>query len=83
MASCATGWSPKGAEDSAGVKPARAVFGKDFFPVDVAGLQLRDGSMSAVGTDQRGAHSESAFGEIQAHCGRYGHAVKRHPADQI
>ena len=63
------------AEDSAGVEPARAVLAEDFVPVDVAGLELRDGGVAAIVGAQCGAHAEAAFGEVQAVACRAADAV--------
>ena len=75
-------WSPKGAEDSAGVKPASAQFAEDVVPVDFAWLELRDRRVAAVGAAQRRAHSEAALGEIEAVAGGASHAVVFHPANE-
>src|SRR4029453_12175868 len=69
----------KGAEDPAGVKPARAETAEDLFPVDVARAELRDGGVAAIGTAERGADAEAAFGEVQPVPDRSSNAVVLHP----
>ena len=68
------------AEDSAGVQPAGAELAEDFVPIDVAGLELGDGGVAAIGGAHCGAHAEAAFGEIEAVAGGAADAVVRHPA---
>src|SRR5437660_4166448 len=36
------------AENAAGMKPTRAFFDKDFFPIDLAGLEVRNRRMPAI-----------------------------------
>ena len=67
------------AEDSAGVKPARAFLAEDLFPVDVAGLELADRGVAAVRASQRRAHAESALGKVQAVAHRAADAVVLDP----
>ena len=71
------------AEDAAGVEPARAVLAENFIPINVAGLQLRHRGVAAVGATERGAHAESALGEIQAVAHRAADAVVGHPAHKL
>src|SRR6266446_3548761 len=69
------------AKDSARVKPARAFFGKDFFPIDIAGLELGNRRVPAIRTSKRGAHAKPALGEIQAVADRAADAVVFDPTD--
>ena len=69
------------AEDAAAVKPAGPVFGENLIPVDLAGLQLRDGGVPPVGASERRANAEAALGEIQAVADGAADAVIRGPAD--
>ena len=62
------------------VEPAGAVLAEDLVPIDIAGLELRDGGVAAVGAAQRGAHAESALGEVQAVAHGAADAVEWHPA---
>ena len=39
---------------------------KMLIPVDVAGLELRDGGVAAIGAADGAAHAEAALGEVQA-----------------
>ena len=72
--------SPRAREDAAAVEPARALGAEDGFPVDVAGTQLRDGGMAAVGAADRAPHAEAALGEVQAVAHRPADAVVGRPA---
>ena len=68
-------------EDAAGVEPARAVLGaEDRFPVEIAGLDLADGGVAAVGAAGGGAHAEAALGKVEAVAHGAAHAVVRDPA---
>ena len=69
------------AKNPAGVKPARALFDKDCFPVNLAGLELRNGRVPAIRTSESGAHAKPTLGEIQAVADRAADAVIFDPAD--
>src|SRR6266481_9520990 len=64
------------------MKPARALFAKNLIPIDVAGLQLRDGRVPAIVTSQRRAHAEAALRKIEAVARRAAHAIVFHPTYQ-
>src|SRR5262249_30360450 len=72
----------QGAEDTARVKPAGALFAENTFPIDLAGLELRNGSMSAVGTSGRPSHSESTIDKVQTVACCPSNTVVGEPADQ-
>ena len=72
----------KRAKNAAGVEPAGAVPAEDGVPIDLAGLELRDGGVAAVGTSQRRARAESALGEVQPVAHRAADSVEWHPAYQ-
>ena len=55
---------------------------EDGFPIEVAGLDLADGSVAAVGTARRRAHAEAALSEVEAVAHGAAHAVVRNPADE-
>src|SRR5438552_8885361 len=67
--------------NTAGMKPARAFLDKDSFPIDLAGLEVRNRRVPAIRTSERGAHAKSALGEIQAVADRAADAVVLDPAD--
>ena len=70
-------------EDAAGVKPARAVLvAEDRLPIEVAGLDLADGGVAAIGAAGGGAHAESALGEVEAVAHGAADAVVRNPVEQ-
>src|SRR5437763_1172195 len=60
-------------ENAAGMEPARAA--KDRVPIEIAGFELGDGGVAAVGAAERGARAESALGEVEA--------IARAPADAV
>src|SRR5258708_2615496 len=64
------------------MKPARTLLGKNMIPIDVAGLQLRDGRVSTIVTSQCCTHSEAALRKIEAVARRAAHAIVLHPAHQ-
>ena len=68
------------AENSAGVQPARAVLSKNFIPVEIAGLQMRNRRVSAIVRARRRAYAESALRKIQSVARRSADAIVRHPA---
>src|SRR5205823_6455353 len=68
-------------KDSSGVKPARAFFAEDLFPIDVARLQLRHRRMSSIRTTNSAAHAKSTFGEIQSIADCPSDAIVRNPTD--
>ena len=72
----------KSAEDTAGVKPARAEFAEDIFPIDVAGFQLRDRSVAAIGAAKSGADAEASLSKVEAVADGAADAIVRDPADQ-
>ena len=48
------------------MEPA-ATFGReDALPIDIADSELGDGSVATIGTSRGGAHTKTAFGEIEA-----------------
>src|SRR6266404_1449796 len=62
------------------MKPAGSpLWAKDLFPIEVAGLHLRDGGMAAIGTSQRRAHAEAALGEVESVAHGAPDAVVLHP----
>ena len=70
-------------EDAAGVEPARAVLGaEDRVPVEVAGFDLADGGVAAVGAAGGGAQAEAALGEVEAVAHGAANAVVRDPSEQ-
>ena len=71
------------AEDATGVKPAGAERAEDLVPVDVAGFQLRDGGVPAIGATQRGAHAEASLGEVEAVAHGAADAVVLHPGHAL
>ncbi len=68
------------AEDAAGVEPAGAFFAEDLVPVDVAGLELGDGGVAAVGAAEGCADAEAALGEVEAVASGAAYAVVFGPA---
>ena len=62
------------------MKPAGPVFRKDLAPINIAGLELRDGGVTAIGTAEGGAYAETAFGEIQSVAHGAAHAIVGNPA---
>src|ERR1700754_54185 len=66
-------------EDAAGVKPARAFVTEDLVPIDIAGLELRHGRVTAIGTTGSGTYAETAFGEVQSVAHRASDTIKLHP----
>ena len=77
------GGSGERGEDAAGMKPARAVrMAEDRFPIEVAGLDLADGGVAAVGAAGRGAHAEAALSKVEAVANGAADAVIRNPADE-
>ena len=63
------------AKNSAGVKPARALCSENPFPVNVAGLQLRNRRMPTIRTTQSSANPKASLGEIQPVTHTTAHAV--------
>src|SRR5947209_6833969 len=47
------------------MEPAGAFAGEDGVPMDVAGAELRNGGVSAIGAAQRSADAESTFRKVQ------------------
>ena len=85
MASTAT--SAVEAESAAKMPPVcsqRAPFSlpKDRVPIEVAGLDLADGGVAAVGAAGRGAHAEAALSKVEAVADGAADAVVRNPADE-
>ena len=66
-------------EDAARVEPAHALLPEQRVPVDVAGLQLRDGRQPAVRAAARAAAAVAALDEVEAVPDRAADAVVRHP----
>src|SRR6266403_242033 len=64
------------------MKPARALLTKNLIPIDVAGLQLRDGRVPTIVTSQRRTHAEAALRKIEAVARRASHAIVFHPTHQ-
>ncbi len=71
----------EGGEDAAGVEPPGALVPEDRVPVDLAGTQLGDGGVAAVGASEGGPHPEAALGEVEAVPDGAPDAVVGHPAD--
>ena len=70
-------------EDSAGMEPARAVAGaEDRLPIEIAGLDLADGSVAAVGTAGGSAHAKAALSKVEAVAHGAADAIVRDPADE-
>src|SRR5262245_43825227 len=69
------------AEDAARVQPPRALALEDRGPVDVAGFQLRNGGVAAIGATDTGPNAETALDEVEAVAGLAADAVVLHPAD--
>ncbi len=63
------------------MEPARSELAEEVVEVDVAGLQLADGGVAAVGHADRPAHAEAALGEVESVAGRTAHTVGRDPHD--
>src|SRR5256885_3185161 len=63
------------------MKPACAFFDNDFFPIDLARLELRNRRVPAIRTSERGAHAKSASCEIQDVADCAADAVVLDPAD--
>ena len=77
------GGSGKRGEDAAGVEPARAVLrAEDRLPIEVAGLDLADGGVAAVGAADGGAHAEAALSKVEAVADGAADAVVRNPANE-
>src|SRR5215469_4055105 len=70
------------AKDAAGVEPARPKRSEYLFPIEVAGLELRDCGMAAIGAAESGAYAIAALGEVQAVSDGTADAVVFHPAHQ-
>src|SRR6185369_7648025 len=68
------------AENSTRVKPASAFSSKDLIPINIARLQLRDGSMTAIRTTRRGANSVATFRKVQAIAYGSSNAIELNPA---
>ena len=68
-------------EDAAGVEPFAAGGGEEGVPVDVAGLHLGGGAVSAVDTAFGAADTEAAFGEVDGVADAFAHAVVGDPVD--
>src|SRR5260370_30876747 len=69
------------AADSASVKPARAFCSENLFPINVAGLQLRDRRMPTIRTTQSRTHAKASLGKIQPVTHTAAHAVILDPFD--
>src|SRR5271157_3624405 len=70
-------------EDAAGVKALRAVLGsEDRGPVEVAGFELADGGVAAVGTAGGGAEAEASLSEVEAVADGAAYAVIGNPFEQ-
>ncbi len=85
MASAATAAVDGGerGEDAAGVEPARAVLrAEDGCPVEVAGFDLADGGVAAIGAARGGAQAESALSEVEAVAHGAADAVEGSPFEQ-
>jgi len=54
---------------------------KDFVPVDLAGLELRDCGIATVGTAESRAYAEAAFGEVEAVADGASNAVVLDPTE--
>src|SRR6185369_14680101 len=70
----------KRTEDTAGMEPARAFALEDGGPVDVSPLQLRNGSVPAIGAADTGADAEAALHEVEPVARRTADTVELHPA---
>src|SRR5580704_7700467 len=64
------------------MKPACAVFSKNFVPIDFSRLQLRNGRVPAIVTSEGRSHAEAALGEVEAVPGRETYAIVFDPADK-
>src|SRR5260370_7347854 len=62
------------------MQPARAFFFKDLLPINFTGLELRRGSVAAIGTTHGGANTETALGKVEPVAHRASYAVVFHPA---
>src|SRR6266550_1505055 len=70
-------------EDPAGVQPADSQLAKDVVPSKVAWLELAGGGVAAVRNPHCAAHTEAAFGKIEAVADNATDTVKRHPLDEL
>jgi hypothetical protein len=64
------------------MKPARAKSRKDFIPIDVAALELRNRRMAAVRAPHRGSYSKSSLREVQSIAYGAANAVVRNPTQE-
>ncbi len=69
--------------DAAGVEPAHAEGAENVIPVDVAGLELRGGSVATVRIADGTADAEAALSEVQAVADIAADAVVFAPLDEI
>src|SRR5947209_1449156 len=70
-------------EDTAGVKPTHSQPAEDVVPIEVARLELARGGVAAVRNAHGAAHTEAAFGEVEAVADDATDTVKRHPFDEL
>src|SRR5580698_3043448 len=64
------------------MEPTCAVFAKNLIPIDIAGLQLRNRGVSAIGAANCGPNSESSFSEVQSIADSAANAVIVNPANE-
>src|SRR5262249_44811123 len=69
-------------KNSARVEPAGAELGKNFFPIDVAGLELGNGGVATVVGAKGGTDAEAAFGEVEAVARSTADAVVGYPSHE-
>src|SRR5580658_9317727 len=63
------------------MEPARAFCLEDGVPIDLAGSELRDGSIAAVGAAKGRAYAEAALSEVEAVAHGSAYAVVLYPAN--
>jgi hypothetical protein len=70
-------------EDAAGMEELRSVLGaEDRLPIEVAGLDLADGGVAAIGTARGGADAVTAFSKVEAVADGAADAVVGNPAEE-
>src|SRR6185503_10240871 len=67
------------AEEPARVKPARAFRTEDLFPIDVAGFQFRNRSVTAIGATGSRTNAETAFSKVETIANSPAYTVELHP----